>query len=335
MADAPARGSRHLWAVSYLEAEYRLRRGVRLQERRYIVLESRKACALGETMPADHPFWLNVDTPTKRCVIHRGACGYALAKRETPYKGIGRLKRDGGWLHFAGSDELRALLLNEPRTWKCALNACAGCQPLAGQDSHVTLSVASYAVHLQRMPLLRQALNPHQAPDSSGRQPSRRQRGMIKFQCSGCAKEFGVPDEYAGRRGKCKACGLAMVVPAIDSNSSGDEGNDDMAAQLASPDAGASAESECDFRSVRWGMSQAEVKQNESGEPGYEDPSDLEWTAVVAELPCTLTYMFVADKLVRAGYVFTNEHSHKNGYITDFCNLKKRGTIEEIWRAQE
>ena len=46
--------------------------------------------------------WLNVDKPTKKCTLHmNSSCTYLQKKSETPYKGIGNLKRDGGWLSFA------------------------------------------------------------------------------------------------------------------------------------------------------------------------------------------------------------------------------------------
>jgi ubiquitin-protein ligase/DNA-directed RNA polymerase subunit RPC12/RpoP len=36
---------------------------------------------------------------------------------------------------------------------------------------------------------------------------------MIRFTCPTCTKPFAVPDEYAGRRARCKACGGEIVVP--------------------------------------------------------------------------------------------------------------------------
>ncbi|AET68686.1 hypothetical protein Desor_3182 [Desulfosporosinus orientis DSM 765] len=46
--------------------------------------------------------WLDVDQPTKKCTLHmNGSCSYLQEKRETLYKGIGDLKRDGGWLSFS------------------------------------------------------------------------------------------------------------------------------------------------------------------------------------------------------------------------------------------
>jgi len=50
-------------------------------------------------------FWVNVDKPdNKTCTIHSEGCGHIL-KSETPYKGIGELKRDGGWFCFASLEE--------------------------------------------------------------------------------------------------------------------------------------------------------------------------------------------------------------------------------------
>ena len=45
--------------------------------------------------------WLNVDKPTKKCTLHTDDCCSWVAKQtETPLKGWGRLKQDGGWLPF-------------------------------------------------------------------------------------------------------------------------------------------------------------------------------------------------------------------------------------------
>lgn len=38
---------------------------------------------------------------------------------------------------------------------------------------------------------------------------------MIRFSCDGCGKTFAVPDEYVGRKARCKGCGAMMVVPAL------------------------------------------------------------------------------------------------------------------------
>lgn len=53
--------------------------------------------------------WANIDKPLKKFTMHRDLnCIYIEKKKETPYKGINRLKRDGGWIGF--SDEESALL---------------------------------------------------------------------------------------------------------------------------------------------------------------------------------------------------------------------------------
>lgn len=52
---------------------------------------------------------------------------------------------------------------------------------------------------------------------------------MIKFKCGSCDKAYQLPDNAAGRKARCKACGEAMVVPDApddlfdDSASAGDD----------------------------------------------------------------------------------------------------------------
>jgi hypothetical protein len=43
---------------------------------------------------------MNVDKPAHTCTVHQEGCAYAKSKSETPSKGIGKLKEDGGWLSF-------------------------------------------------------------------------------------------------------------------------------------------------------------------------------------------------------------------------------------------
>ena len=45
-------------------------------------------------------FWINVDIPRKTCIMHTDDCIYTKRMRETKLKGLGVLKRDGGWLSF-------------------------------------------------------------------------------------------------------------------------------------------------------------------------------------------------------------------------------------------
>lgn len=45
--------------------------------------------------------WLDVDKPTKKCTLHmNSSCTCLQNKTETEDKGIGYLKRDGGWLNL-------------------------------------------------------------------------------------------------------------------------------------------------------------------------------------------------------------------------------------------
>ena len=72
-------------------------------------------------------FWLNVDRPTKRCVLHRPRCTYAVGKHETPFKGIGHVKRDGGWLGFASEQEARSYFESALQGEGFGLVGCAHC----------------------------------------------------------------------------------------------------------------------------------------------------------------------------------------------------------------
>lgn len=50
--------------------------------------------------------WVNVDKPTRMCTIHGGGCTYEENKSETPLKGVGQLRRDGGWLSFGTREDV-------------------------------------------------------------------------------------------------------------------------------------------------------------------------------------------------------------------------------------
>jgi len=39
---------------------------------------------------------------------------------------------------------------------------------------------------------------------------------MITFKCSGCGMEISVPDDRAGKRGKCAKCGTILLAPSPD-----------------------------------------------------------------------------------------------------------------------
>ena len=45
--------------------------------------------------------WVNISRTLKRCTIHANQdCFYVINRRETRYIGMGKLKRNGGWIGF-------------------------------------------------------------------------------------------------------------------------------------------------------------------------------------------------------------------------------------------
>lgn len=68
--------------------------------------------------------WINVDKPTKKCTIHTNlGCQYLAKKSDTPYKGVEKLKRDGGWLSFStltdGENYCKTKHQNYSVSWHC------------------------------------------------------------------------------------------------------------------------------------------------------------------------------------------------------------------------
>ncbi|MHA1581050.1 MAG: hypothetical protein ACTSYM_00885 [Candidatus Baldrarchaeia archaeon] len=49
--------------------------------------------------------WVNVDKPLRTCTIHSSNCIFVIRKQETKYKGINKIKRDGGWIPFESLEE--------------------------------------------------------------------------------------------------------------------------------------------------------------------------------------------------------------------------------------
>ena len=79
------------------------------------------------------------------------------------------------------------------------------------------------------------------------------------------------------------------------------------------------AEESFDFRNTRWGMSPAQVRASESGEPAqeFENGAGFVYDKTVAEMKCTIAYVFVRGLLVRARYTFHEEYSDLNQYTVD------------------
>jgi hypothetical protein len=49
-------------------------------------------------------FWLNADKTTNIYKLHRVSCRYGKP-RETEYKGVDKMKRNGGWFKFASFED--------------------------------------------------------------------------------------------------------------------------------------------------------------------------------------------------------------------------------------
>ena len=47
---------------------------------------------------------------------------------------------------------------------------------------------------------------------------------MIKFRCRNCQQKIGVPEEHAGKRGKCPACQAVVIVPQLQTELKPEEG---------------------------------------------------------------------------------------------------------------
>ena len=82
-----------------------------------------------------------------------------------------------------------------------------------------------------------------------------------------------------------------------------------------------------DFRGSDWGDSVAAVKA-QAGEPAMSQDDTLAYEVSISGLDAYLLYNFIANKLVSAGYMFTETHSNDNAFITDY------GKIGELLRQK-
>ena len=76
------------------------------------------------------------------------------------------------------------------------------------------------------------------------------------------------------------------------------------------------------FRKTQWGMSVAEVISSEESKPIKEEPDAVMFKDRISGIDAIILYIFVQNRLVRAKYIFTDEHTNKNDYIDDFKNIK-------------
>lgn len=78
-----------------------------------------------------------------------------------------------------------------------------------------------------------------------------------------------------------------------------------------------------DFRKTNWGMDKNTVKLTEPDDPKSEEDSAMIYSRKVAGMNVLIGYIFVQDKLVRAKYMFHQQHEGPDAYITDRDNIKK------------
>lgn len=96
-----------------------------------------------------------------------------------------------------------------------------------------------------------------------------------------------------------------------------------------------------DFRNATWGMSQSEVKANETDRLEEETADMLVYKTSLAGFEAYAAYIFTDSKLSRAGYFFEEIHSNDNEYISDYNRLNglikmKYGEPvedEEYWKS--
>lgn len=62
--------------------------------------------------------WLNIDLPTKTVTLHRLNCTNVISRKESIYKGINILRRDGGWLYFESKDDADLFCVNQYAGYK-------------------------------------------------------------------------------------------------------------------------------------------------------------------------------------------------------------------------
>jgi Ni/Fe-hydrogenase subunit HybB-like protein len=75
----------------------------------------------------------------------------------------------------------------------------------------IALGVWAFALAVRYLPVF--AEQPDQAKEARGTPPPEQAPATIVVTC-GCSKRFRVGVEYAGKRGKCPACGRPLAVPA-------------------------------------------------------------------------------------------------------------------------
>lgn len=95
-----------------------------------------------------------------------------------------------------------------------------------------------------------------------------------------------------------------------------------------------------DLRSVRWGMTRAEVLASEKEEPVYQSLNRLLFATTVLDKRMLLEYHFGDDRLYRARYILAAHHIVDNKYVADYRDIQSVLTAkygkpkmnESIWK---
>jgi len=79
------------------------------------------------------------------------------------------------------------------------------------------------------------------------------------------------------------------------------------------------------FRDTRWGMSKKQVAELEGEISHLEKSYGLEiirYQKKVLDLECSIEFMFAGNRLIKAKYIFLEQHKHKSQYIGDYKKIK-------------
>jgi len=99
--------------------------------------------------------------------------------------------------------------------------------------------------------------------------------------------------------------------------------NSARADELESLPKNTAVRSSFDFRKTNWGMTKDQVKKAELGRLVSEDDGLLVFSDKVAGRDVQIGYVFIGDKLVRSKYVFLEQHSNENLFISDYVRIKE------------
>lgn len=93
-----------------------------------------------------------------------------------------------------------------------------------------------------------------------------------------------------------------------------------------------------DFRVAKWGDSKKTIMEYEGQVDKYDSDKLYVFTSSLAGMSCDVAYIFTDDKLTMAKYIFNEEHTNKNDYISDFRKIVKLMTEkygEPSWDSPE